>query len=97
MEFNTKRQQWLVCLLKWKKILWLIILTQYRRLKTALSKRRRMFCMDPECEVMFPLARRDTLVQGDSAKSIEAAAMYMTNPVTRENAKELLIRAKAQL
>jgi hypothetical protein len=56
--------------------------------------------MDPECEVMFPLARRDTLVQGDSAKSIEAAAMdilEMTNPVTRENAKELLIREKAQL
>jgi hypothetical protein len=38
--------------------------------------------MIPESGVMlFPLARRDTLVQGDFAKSIEAAAMGMTNPV----------------
>ena len=42
--------------------------------------------MNPESGVMlFPLARRNTLVQGDFAKSIEAAAMGMTNPVSREN------------
>ena len=49
--------------------------------------------MNPEPGVMlFPLARQDTLVQGDFVKSIEAAAIDMKSPVSRENAKELLIR-----
>ena len=40
--------------------------------------------------MLISLVRRDTL--GDFANLIEAAAMGFTNPVNRENARELLIR-----
>ena len=60
-------------------------------LNAQLSKRCRILWKNPVSGVMIiSLVKSDTL--GDFANSIEAAAMGFTNPVNRENARELLIR-----